>query len=475
MISMKAIDLFNDAINEWGKVNGIGTMLIPPPLEDKAALIGVLQRIYVAYPTVKILVICETWNERVEVIEYLTSQKDEDNNKEFTKLLDNKTLCVYTYTITSKLPYNLSPYLTILFRPKGFNVPVQRLLNKSKFKLVIFNKLPTDNKVLNDIYKVCPLLDSFKQNKIDEFRTSRPIEETQIGIDIPEDSEEGRLLKYYNEYITTSLNIFGSFDIMEQARQGNNLLNISAATICNDIAAEHGWNEHLDMSIEINQQLDELFNPGNIRDRASKTYDIIRDRAKLLSDYAGKLQVINQIIEENPNDKVLVINKRGDFANRVTEYLNANATMDICGNHHPKIELKPAVDIDGNPILYKSGEHKGERKMMGEQAQKTLNEQRFNANIIRVLSLNNMPDKNLNVTVDTIIITSPQCEDIKAYLYRLSKVFISGKTLKLFTIYIKNSIEQQKIDKKSVSDNHVVITDRNKTIYENNSDFVIVE
>ena len=57
---------------------------------------------------------------------------------------------------------------------------------------------------------------------------------------------------------------------------------------------------------------------------------------------------------------------------------------------------------------------------MAAQAQKTYNEHMFNQNKIRVLSTNNAPDKELAVDVDIIIITSPQCESIKSYMYRMS-------------------------------------------------------
>ena len=46
------------------------------------------------------------------------------------------------------------------------------------------------------------------------------------------------------------------------------------------------------MTIPINVQIDELYNPSSIRDRALQTYEIIRKRNKLLTDYDGKLDKI---------------------------------------------------------------------------------------------------------------------------------------------------------------------------------------
>ena len=132
-------------------------------------------------------------------------------------------------------------------------------------------------------------------NEIEQVRLSTPVEEYQIGINIDEDREEYKLLKYYNEYITTTISIFGSFNIIQQANLGNSQLNISATQICYQIAQENGWNEHLDMSIEFNVEIDKLYNPNNLRERASKTYEIIRNRSQLLSDFELKLDSIFEI------------------------------------------------------------------------------------------------------------------------------------------------------------------------------------
>ena len=299
---------------------------------------------------------------------------------------------------------------------------------------------------------------------------STPVEEIQIGIDIPTKDNVFELLNYYDEYIGTSLNIFGSFEIMQQANIGNQQLNISATQICYKIAQENGWNEHLDMNVEFNIEIDRLYNPNNLKERASKTYEIIRERNKLLSDYNGKLDTILDIVRNNQDKKILIINKRGEFANEVTEFLNTFSETDICGNYHDKVDNIPAVTFTGEPVYYKSGARKGERKMMGAKAQKTLNVERFNNNIIHVLSTNNSPDKDLAIDVDVIIITSPMCEDIKSYMYRLSKIYFRSRLIKLYSLYCRNTSEQKMIERKSLLENHSV---KNSFVNENTSDFIV--
>lgn len=469
-------ELFEDAINHWRDNKGIGSAIIPPPLNDKVMVLGVLQRVYSRSPTANVVIVTNNFKERIELIEFLTQQEDEDNNQEFKKLIKDKTLKVLTIDLIKNSSNSLRPFVCIVYHTDEMCNGLIHLLSIAKFKLVVLNKLISSSEDMSKLYSICPLLDDFKQNEIDEVRTSTPVEDSWIDVDIPDNTEQRKLLDYYNEYITTSLSIFGSFNIMEQARIGNHTLNISATQICSQIAQENGWNEHLDMSIDYNVEIDKFYNPANIRDRASQTYEIIRNRGTLLSDYEGKLDAILKIVEEHKDSKILIINKRGEFANKVTDYINNMSETIICGNYHDKVEPVPAVDDNGNPIYYKSGSKKGERRYICSQAQKTLNETLFNKGILKILSTNSAPDKSLDIDVDVIIITSPQCEDIKSYMYRLSNVTYPNRKIKLYSIYVKNSLEQNKLQAKPISDMHTIVNKcENSVITENNCDFVIVD
>lgn len=468
---INAGETFENAINHWRDEKGAGTAIIPYPLNDKLMVLGVLQRMYARSPTCNIVIVTNSFSERQSITEFITQQEEsEENNEEFKNLIKLGKLKVFTDNYIKSCKTFNYPLLCIWYRPNSICDEMLKYISKCKFKLIVLNKLLTNYDDVSKLYQVAPLLSDFKQTELEEIRLSTPVEETQISIDIPEDNEIFKLLKYYDEYIATTLTIFGSFDIIKQANVGNQQLNISSTQICYQIAQENGWNEHLDMTSEFNIEIDRLYNPNNLKDRASKTYEIIRERSKLLSDFDGKLDVILNIVRDNEDKKILIINKRGEFASKVTDYLNNLSETIICGNYHDKVDNIPAVTISGQPIYYKSGAKKGERKIMGAKAQKTLNVEKFNNNIINVLSTNNSPDKDLEIDVDVIIITSPMCEDIKSYIYRLSKVYFRSKIIKLYSLYCKNTNEQKLIDKKSSTYNHNV---KNSFDIENNSDFIV--
>lgn len=431
---MDANTLFINAIDHWRDARGKGTAIIPPPLEDKAMILGVLQRVYAKSNNVSTLIITPNFTQRNELIEYLTHQDDEENNTEFKRLIYEKVIKIFTIKLVENDNFTMTPFLTIVYHIEELFNNMIKLLVRSKFNLVVLNRLSLSPEDLNNLYSISPLLHDFKQNEIDAIRVSTPVEEMRIGVTIPEDSDDYKLLQYYDEFISTSISIFGSFDNIEYARIGDKRANISASQFCYNLAYENGWNEHLDMDNELNVQFDGMYNPANINERASQTYEVMRKRRTLLASYDAKLDVILNIVKEHKDQHILIINKYGEFAAKVTAFLNNLSELDICGNYHDHVDNIPASTIDGQPIFIKSGAHKGERRMLGADGQKRFNEGRFIHGYINVLSTNNAPDKNLNVPIDVIIITSPECEEIESYIYRLSKVRYPSGVIKLYTI-----------------------------------------
>lgn len=473
---MTVDELFLNAVESWRVNSGIGSMLCPLPLDNRVPLLLILQRIYSRSPTCATVIIVESFKERLNLMDYLTNQEDTNNNEEFKRLFDEKNIRIITRDFLKSGRWNSHAFLGIIYNPENFDLSLRLWLDGCKFKLVILNKILDNQEDRLYLNKICPLLDEFKQNEIDELRTTRPVEETWVGVDIPTDSENYKLLEYYNKEITTTLNIFGCLDSIKFARVGNSLTNESAMQFCTKIAEENGWTDSLDMSTEYNQMIDEVYNPNSLNDRAKRFYDIVRERSHIMTDFDGKLDKIYEICKEHENEKVLVISKRGEFAAKITTYLNNMFDNVVCGDYHNKVENVILKNPDGSPVLVKSGVNKGKPKEIGYKAQMTLNQSKFNNGEINILSTSNTPDKSLNIDVDVIIITSPLCEDIKSYLYRLTKVNYRGDTIKLYTLFCKSTMEHKQLLEKEMSSNHIIVNkDENIDISENNFDFVIAD
>ena len=74
-------EIFENAINHWRDEKGIGTAIIPTPLNDKLMVLGVLQRIYARSPTVNSVIITNSFSERQNFTEFLTQQENAEENR----------------------------------------------------------------------------------------------------------------------------------------------------------------------------------------------------------------------------------------------------------------------------------------------------------------------------------------------------------------------------------------------------------
>lgn len=460
--------IFEDAIEKWRVNKGVGTVIVPKPFDDVIYIAQILHRFFNKSPTwACVSIFTNSWADRTKLIESLTHTTDEEINKEFKKHINSKRLKVLTSSFISNVNFNSQ--LVIYYKVNDFTSEHIRLLKETKFKLIIYN---TTNDCIAKLNDVCPLLPVFRNPS--ELRTTLPVEETQLPIYMSESSEDYKLIKEYNDYISTSMNIFGSFENLNIARQGSSF-GISSAQICLNIAQENGWSTNLDMSIGINREIDNLYNPNALKERANLTYDIIRKRTRLLASNKAKLETINNLVSGFRNKKILIINKFADFASEVTEYLNSHNDCDICANYHDKLEPKIMKDETGKYICYKSGNKKGQPKPFCAQAQKTINESLFNNNVVQCLSTNGAPDKGLKAfDVDIVIITSPQCETIKSYLYRLANVEFTNDEIVLYSLYCANTIEEKLIERKEIGVNHRIVNERQKQIIDTNNDDIII-
>ena len=456
---MKRIEKeYNKAIERWRINKGVGSMLIPTIYNDKLVLLYLLQHLYKANKDYRTYILVENFNERLNIVNLLTNQENEkENNDEFKRLLDNRNIIIYTFDYANDRTI-FADVMIAYHIDDNYIDSIVRHLKSNKFRLAIFNKL-LKPEVSAKLYKVCPNLDVFSSFEVALNRLSSPVEEMTHGVTLSSTA----LLKSYNDYISTSMSIFDDFDTLNKARVGDTNSNISSAQYCATLAANNGWTPNLDMSSEINRQLDSLYNPNALKERASTTYEVIRSRNKFLASYKNKIDAIIDFLKENNNKQFIIISKYSEFADTLSDEINKAFGIDKCKSLHDKVDPIPAIDDDGNVITFKSGAKKGTPKMWSYAAQLKLFTKRFNEKRLQILSLTNSPDKDIELQVDGIILSSPLCLTPNQYLYRLGKVHFNEQTMRFYTFYIKDSIEQKAIEGRNVNEHYKLITD-----YENN-------
>ena len=466
--------VYLNAVEAWRVNKGKGTFVIPAPFDALKPLLYILPQLYNKSPTTNVVIIVKDFADRSSIENYLTTLNNEVWNNSFRTVIHNGNLRILTTEYVAEHINEYSPLLTIIYNPSIFHFVHIAMIEKSKFKLVILNKL-LDNKTMDDFYTVAPSIGNFSQNVIDEVRSNRPVKECLVGLTIVPDSELDKEMNYYNREISTALAIFGNFDNIKYARLGNSATNCSSMMICDAIARTNGWDNHLDMSSQFNRDIDKLYSPAAIKERADNIYNIVRERSTKLASSKDKLSNILDIVNDNSDKNILIINKYGEFANIVTDYLNDKFGKRICANCHDKVDNVPAVDDYGNPILVKSGAKKGQPKLLGVIAQKKLAQKLMNTHKIHVISCGASPDKSLDIDIDLVIITSPLCDTIESYFYRLSKVHFNNEVL-LYTLFYKGTLEEKKLEDRTIPANHTIINnfDRNVKV-DNNNDYCIVD
>ena len=114
--------------------------------------------------------------------------------------------------------------------------------------------------------------------------------------------------------------------------------------------------------------------------------------------------------------------------------LNENSDIK-CGDYHDCIEDAIAIDDMGIPILVKSGVNKGKPRVVGAQAQSSLNERRFNAGYINALSIKSASNIKLKIACDIVILTSSLCDNIIEVKSRFTDIVFNSVPTKTFRVY----------------------------------------
>ena len=408
----------------------------------------------------KILIVTDTYEQRLKIKDILEKHNLIDN----VTILTRKFINVY---------YNYIYHFTFLLGCNDDIYVLKHLNHQSKFTL---NVLTEYNPSLNEeINKVLPIITAnVTFNELCQDRLKYPVEETHIPVYISDEDKEQS--DKYDKYISSSMSIFGSFENADKCRIGDSVLNISAGEFRYNLAKENGWSETLDTNIEFNKNIDEIYNPNSLFERANTLYNIIRERSNLLTDNNAKIPAIIDIINKHKDKKILIVSKRGEFANLIANYINEN-TEYLCGEYHDCIPEQYIKDENGEYITYKSGENKGKRKLFKSKALSTMCLNRFNSSdksfAINLLSIKNSSDIKLKTAIDIVIFTSSVCYSPNDFISRYNNIEFNSNPLISYMIYCNNTIESNKINERLLTNNvkliefekNIQIDEENGAIY----------
>ena len=305
-----------------------------------------------------------------------------------------------------------------------------------------------------------------------------------------EDSETGELTKYenltvlltddeielskkYDAYIRDTIAIFGDLKMIDCCRSGNPTTHQSAMDCKYEVAARNGWSADMDKTIEINQQIDAMYNPNALTERVNTVFQITHLRKKLLTDNKAKLPMIKSIIEKEPDKRYLIVSSTGDFCNTIMKYLIDNGFN--CTGYHNDLEDAYLTDSNGQIICYKSGEFKGQPKVFKAAALSSNNLLGYNSGYYNILCIKSSCKPDIETDADVIIFTTPLVDNIFAFRQRFQNVSIPNPTI-IHRIYCTNTNEETTITKEvasSLVNLHDDIDEKSIMIDEKSGDIIL--
>lgn len=472
------LEIFNEAADKWRSASGIGSIILTQPLDIIKLAVHILDKMIVKSPDLIVMIITETLTDRANILYAI--ENTSVNSDSYKKLIANKSICVFTRDYIESSTYKgiNQKDLLITINVTKFKGIIERYDGAKcfKYKLVLTNDIDkvASNAVL--MYQFAPKVYSLNYASLLSKSVNSPVKEYQIACSLTQPDQE-----HYDKctnYINDSVTIFGDFDKIEECRTGNRQLNISAEMCRTLIAERNGWKPVMDMSDLMARRLDELYNPIALGERANQVYNIIRERRSIVTDNITKLEKVLEIVKANLGKKILIISMRGEFASKITEYINSNVNYtsksiitngeifdtnikvlqyDYCGNYHNDMEGIPAYDKHGKQKVYKSGQKIGQPVILQAKAQRSQNLTLFNEDYMRVLSANNAIDTAFNGIVDLVIFTSPLCYSIRDIKYRLPNLSFSTEPNIIYKIYVAGTLEEKKMLEMKGGQNYEVV------------------
>lgn len=426
-------------------------------------LYNVISKIMAKRPDASVFIAADCYETRRDIVSYLRQRLDVTSMDKVRCLSVDYVKTQYNYEYTFNIIVGVNDNLTV----------IQKLCSESKFTLCVLTKNIMDNYFINNVRNILPCIDTADLDiAIRNDNVYSPVEEHRYGVALSDADRE--LYNNYSDYINTCISIFGDLSNIEKCKVGDIKLGISATDFRHTVATENGWREDLDTNIPFMKQIDDNYNPNILYERACNFYNIAKLRRDLVCDNEAKLEVIKSICLDNRDKRILIISKRGEYAAKVTEYLNKCSDLK-CGDYHDCIDDAVAVDDLGVPILIKSGANKGKPRIIGSQAQSSFNEKRFNDGLINILSIKSASNVKLKTACDLVILTSTICDNIIEVKQRFNEVIFSGVPTKTYRLYCIGTIENDKMNKEKTNPLFTIVDEtENDVFYDENNDAIVL-
>ena len=459
---------FNTYINEvlegFRNNRGKASVYCYPPIDPSELVYNVIKHFYTKSPGEVVFIVVDGYKTRTDVIACINKHSKEDDIVYNIKVLSEDYI---------KVKYKYDYKLIITVGVNNNLEVITHMVNSSKFTLSVLTKNIMDVNYIMAIRDILPPINVVMSDQAAKAdRMNSPVEEYRIPIVLNDEAKA--LYDKCTDYISTSISIFGDLYNIEKCKYGDTKLNISGSEFRDTVARNNGWSPELNTDIDFHKRIDDMYNPNVLFDRANTFYAITKQRKDILTDCFDKLVSILNICLDNPDKKILIVSKRGEYAALITKFINQNSELK-CLDYHDCIDDCIAIHPNGEPILVKSGVNKGKPKVIGSGAISTSNLTTFNQQDGNVLSIKNSSNVKLKTAIDLIIFTTPYCNEIIDFKARFTDIDFKTVPNTIYKLYCIGTIEEKHLTKQLETPMIKVIQDETNFIEydENNGDIIL--
>lgn len=449
-----------DIMQGVNRNKGRGSCYCLPPLKPYYLIAKSVLTYSHKHENKQILIVVNNYDTRQKILTLLKEMcPTEDYNVKIlsSEFINPKYHYVYEYIITCSVNDLLL---------------IRKLYNESMFMLSIFTENIKEQSVIQSIRQLLPNIDT-TINSTDARANFiyLPVEEYHVGVDLTQEDKD----KYNKctDYINQSVKIFGDLKNIERCKKGYPELNISANEFRTNLAYENGWRETLDTTVELLANIDKIYNPNTLFERACNFYNITAERRNILTDNNEKINKIIELCLKHADKRILIVSKRGEFAATITERINTETNL-VCLDYHECIEDAMLVDDMGMPVLHKTGVNKGKPRIIKATAISTRNLEEFNQGRANVLSIKYSSDPKIKTNIDMIIITDGLNEDITSIRSRYNYIEFNENPTICYRLYCKNTIEARQLKDYKPTANIKIIDNNAELIYDEESGDIII-
>jgi len=308
--------------------------------------------------------------------------------------------------------------------------------------------------------KLIHLLDNSEFVILNEFKTIYTFnkygcvftEEEQKDYNALTDEINIALVKFpVDAFDGTNMKFENTFELMNAVLRGRttkdkngNFHKVDSKDIISIISKYHGWNKDLDKSIRLFNELDIAFKPSAIYDAADGLMRIFSNRANMLTNNAGKVNALIDILYAYKGKQILIFTNSTELTNAVI-YRAETGVLDIkVKGYHNSLKKQAMIGEDGKPVVVKSGTNKGSIRMIGSTIIKRMNLEDFRNKSINVLIVSGAIPKGVDFKLDADMIILAGSKQPLAKSIHSESLKLYNKSIPVICLYNKYSNDDKK-------------------------------